>query len=75
MKSLTFDLTTILLSKRLILLYCLITNVMHHQNLFTELKLSHYFSSYVQFYLGSHFRNGALAADLEGGGGGGGGGK
>ena len=50
MKSLMFDLTTILLPKRLILLYCLIAKVMHYQNLFT----------------GSHFPNRALAAHLGG---------
>ena len=61
-KSIIFDLMTILLSKRLIFLYCLIAKVMHYHNLFTKLKLSFYFLSYVQFYLGSHFLSRALAA-------------
>ena len=51
-KSLVFDLTEILLPKRLVLIYCLILKVIHFEILFTELK-----SSYVQFYLGSHFPN------------------
>ena len=42
-KSLIFDLTTILLPRHLILLYCLIAKVMHYQNLFTKLKLSNFF--------------------------------
>ena len=66
MKSSMLDLMTILLPKRLILLYCLIAKFMHYQNLFTELKLGNYFSSYVQFYLGSHFPNRALAVHLGG---------
>ena len=53
-KSLIFGLTKIPLSKLLILIYCLIAKVIHHQVLFTELKSSYQFLSYVQFYLGSH---------------------
>ena len=40
-KSLIFDLTKILLPKRLVLTYGLIAKVMHCQVLFTELKLSY----------------------------------
>ena len=40
MKSLIVDLTTILLPKRLILLYCLIAKVMYYQNLLTFVKSS-----------------------------------
>ena len=54
-KSLIFDLTKIPLPKRLILTYCLIAKVMLYQILFTELKSSYKFLSYVQVYLGSHF--------------------
>ena len=39
-KSLIFDLTKILLPKRLVPTYRLIAKVMHYQMLFTELKLS-----------------------------------
>ena len=53
--SLIFDLMKILLPKRLVLTYSLIGKVMHCQVLFTELKSSYQFLSYVQFYLGSHF--------------------
>ena len=66
MKSLLFYLTTIQLPKQLILLYCLIAKVMRYQNLFTELKLSDQFSSYVQFYLGTHFPSLAQGAHLGG---------
>ena len=41
-KSLMFDLMTMLLHKHLILLHCLIGKVMHYQNLFTKLKLRDY---------------------------------
>ena len=54
-KSLIFDLTKIILPKRLVLTYSLIAKVMHYQILFTELKSSYKFLIYVQFYLGSHF--------------------
>ena len=40
-KSLIFDLTKILLPKRLVLTYSLIAKVMHYQILFTELKCSY----------------------------------
>ena len=40
MKSLIFDVMTILFPKRLTSIYCLIAKVMHYQSLFTELKLS-----------------------------------
>ena len=54
-KSLIFKLKKILLPKRVILTYSLIAKLMQYQILFTELKSSYYFLSYVQFYLGSHF--------------------
>ena len=54
-KSLIFGLTKILLPKRLVLTYSLIAKVMHYQILFTELKSSYQFLTYVQFHLGSHF--------------------
>ena len=50
MRSLIFDLTKILLPKRLVLTYSLIEKFMHYQMLFTELKSIYYFLSYVQFY-------------------------
>ena len=65
MKSLIFDLTKILLPKRLVLTCSLIAKVMHCQILFTEMKSSYWFLSYVQFYLGSHFLSCALAAHLS----------
>ena len=40
-KSVIFDLTKIVLSKRLILINSLIAKVMHYQMLFTKLKLSY----------------------------------
>ena len=40
-KSLIFDLTKILLPKRLVLIYSLIAKVLHYQILFTELKSSY----------------------------------
>ena len=56
----------LLLPKRLVLTYSLVTKVMHYQILFTGLKSSYLFLSYVQFYLGSHFPSLALAAHLNG---------
>ena len=41
MKGLIFDLTKILLPKRLVLTYSLIAKVIHYQMLFTELKSSY----------------------------------
>ena len=35
---------------------------MYYQILFTELKSSHWFLSYIQFYWGSRLRGGALVA-------------
>ena len=54
-KSLIFDITKILLPKRLVLTYSLIAKVMYHQILFAELKSSYQFLSYFQFCLGSYF--------------------
>ena len=48
-KSFIFGLTDELLPKRLVLTYSLIAKVMHYQILFTELKSSYQFLSYVQF--------------------------
>ena len=45
-------------------MYCFIAEIIRYQSLFTELKLSKQFSSYAQFYLGSHFPSRALAAHL-----------
>ena len=64
-KRLIFDLTRILLPKCLVLTYSLIANVIHYQIIFSELKSSHWFLSYVQFYLSSHFPRWALAAHLS----------
>ena len=54
MKRLIFDLTKIPLLKCLISIYRLIAEVLHDQNLFTELNFGDWFSSYVQFYSGGH---------------------
>ena len=48
-KSLIFDLTKILLPKHLVLTYSLIAKVMYYQILFTELKPSYQFFSYIKF--------------------------
>ena len=45
-------------------MYCLISEVVSYQSLFTELKLSKKFSSSARFYLGSHFPSRALVACL-----------
>ena len=65
MKSLIFDSMKILLPKRLVLTYSLMAKVMHYQILFTELILSYYILSYVQFYLGSHFSKLTSDCSLE----------
>ena len=62
MKRLVFDLTKILFLKSLIGMSCLIVEVLNDQNLFTELNLANWFSSYVQFYSGGHFSERAEAA-------------
>ena len=54
-KSLIFDSMKILLPKHSVLTYSLIAKAMHCHILFTELKSSYLFLSYVQLYLGSHF--------------------
>ena len=59
-KSLIIDLTTILLPKRLILIYCLIAMVMHYQS-FYRIEIERLVFN-VQFYLGSHFPSRALTA-------------
>ena len=41
--------------KRLISISRLIAEVLNDQNLFTELNLANWFSSYVQFWSGGHF--------------------
>ena len=62
MKRLIFDLTKILLLKCSIIIYRLIAEVFHDQNLCTELNLGGWFSSYVQFCSGGHFSERAEAA-------------
>ena len=55
MKRLVFDLTKIPFLKRLIGISSLIFEVLNNQNLFTELNLANWFSSYVQFCSGGYF--------------------
>ena len=62
MKRLVFDLTKIPFLKRLIGISRLIVKVLNNQNLFTELNLAHWFSSYVQFCSGGYFSERAEAA-------------
>ena len=62
MKRLTFDLTNVPCLKCLISIYRLIVEVLNDQNLFTESNLGDWFLSYVQFYSGGHFSEGAAAA-------------
>ena len=62
MKHLIFDLTKIPLLKCSIIMYRLIAEVFHDQNLYTELNLGDRFSRYVQFCSGSHFSERAEAA-------------
>ena len=61
MKRLVFDLTKIPFLKRLINTCRLIVEVLKDQNLFTELNLADWFSSYVQFCSGGHFSERAEA--------------
>ena len=49
-KILIFDLTKILLSKHLVLIYSLIAKVMQYQILFTELKSSCWFLSFFKLF-------------------------
>ena len=62
MKRLVFDLTKIPLLKCSIIIYRLIAEVFHDPNLFTELNLGDWFSSYAQFCSGGHFSERAEAA-------------
>ena len=48
--------------KHLISIFHLIVEVLNDQNLFTELNLANWFSSYVQFFKGGHFSERAEAA-------------
>ena len=61
MKRLVFDLTKIPFPKRLIGISRLIAEVLNDHNLFTELSLANWFSSYVQFCSGGHFSEPAEA--------------
>ena len=61
-KHLVFDLTKIPFHKPLIGIFRLIVEVLNDQNLFTELNLANWFSSYVQFCSCSHFSERAEAA-------------
>ena len=62
MKRLVFDLTKIPFLKRLIGIFHLTVEVLNDKNLFTELNLVNWFSSYVQFCSDSHFSERAEAA-------------
>ena len=62
MKRLIFDLMKIPLFKCSIIIYRLIAEVLHDQNLFTELNLGDWFSNYVQFCSDGHFSERAEAA-------------
>ena len=62
MKRLVFDLTKILFLKCFIGISRLIVDVLNDQNLFTELNLVNWFSSYVQLCSGGHFSERAEAA-------------
>ena len=55
MKRLIFDLTKIPLLECSIIIYRLIAEIFHDQNLFTEFNLGDWFSSYAQFCSGGHF--------------------
>jgi len=61
-KRLVFDLTIIPFLKYLISTYRLVVEVLNDQNLLMELNLGDWFSSYVQFYIGGHFSERAVAA-------------
>ena len=62
MKRVVFELTNIPFLKRLIGISLLIVEVLDDQNLFTELDLANWFSSYVQFCSGGHFSERAETA-------------
>ena len=62
MKRLVFDLRKIPFLKCLLSIYRLIVEMLNDQNLFTELNLGDWFSSYVQFYPDGHFSERAAAA-------------
>ena len=59
-KRLVVDLTKITFLKRLIGISCLIVEVLNDQNLLTGSNLADWFSSYVQFCSGGHFRCGIM---------------
>ena len=63
MKRLIFDLTKIPLPK---CLFCMIAEVLHDQNIFTESNLGGWLSSYIQFNSGGHFSKCAAAAQRSG---------
>ena len=62
MKRLIFDLTKIPFFNYLISIYRLIIKVLNNRNLFKELDLDDWLSSYVQFCAGGHFSERAEAA-------------
>ena len=66
MKRIIFDLTKLPLLKFLIVIYRLIVEVLHNENLFTKSNLGDWFSSHVQFYSGGHFSEQAAAAQRSG---------
>ena len=61
-KRLVFDLTKIPFLKRLIGISRLTVEVLNDQNLFTELNLANWFSSYVQVCSGGYFSERVEAA-------------
>ena len=61
MKRLVFDLTKTPFLKLLISIPRLIVEVLNDKNLFTELNLANWFSSYVQSYSDGHFSERAEA--------------
>ena len=62
MKRLVLDLTKIPFFKRLIGISLLIVEVLNDENLFTEINLANWFSSYVLFCSGGNFSERAEAA-------------
>ena len=64
--TMVFDLTKIPLLKCSVIIYRLIAEVFHDQNIFTELKLGDWFLSYVQFCSGGHFSERVEAARQSG---------
>ena len=66
MKRVVFDLSKVPFHTILISIYHSTVEVLNDQNLFTELSLGDWFSSYVQFYTSGHFSERAAAARQSG---------